>query len=97
MTTFKTFEIEKRYHEQLLYCKQCKNPSLFYSTTYGVTTKLKCHRCKTERFITTTATCDASQRRFKGVPLSTLQNCADARQSEDVEQHAENALDHHID
>lgn len=95
MTTFARFVIEKKYHEQLLYCKQCKNPSLFYSTTYGVPTKLMCHRCKTER--RTTTTCDALQRKLIGAPLSTLQNCAAARQSEDAEEGAENALGHQMD
>lgn len=96
MTTFASFVIEKKYHEQLLYCKQCKNPSLFYSTTYGATTKLTCHRCKTERCTTTTTTCTALQRKLNGVPLSTQQNCAAARQSEASEEAAENAQDRHV-
>lgn len=49
---FQPFIIKEKFHEKLMYCKQCKNPSLFYSSKYGMNHSLICHRCKLVRIET---------------------------------------------
>jgi len=97
--SFKTFVVEQRFHEQLMYCKQCKNPSLFHSRKYGTTNSMICHRCKMVRISQATETV-LKQQRQRRVPLATQQKQNDAEpapQSEEQERDEESARDRHPD